>query len=428
MIETFYNILEVSVMMFFLSMYFKPKPKLSALADFSISFAAIFALEIILGMAELHWIVTLVIVSSLTIALTLYFYKGAVTERIIVPFVCVFLLALSDVCSFTLIGRLLDRDYNELVKTSDYFRMLAVLSSKAFYLVVVSVILFFKKRYRLFLSRREFILILTTLILSGIQVALIRNIIYTSETYYKTFLIILLCVVVMNIIIYYTMIYIGKKNIDEKRFSLIQKQLELQEESIQNLEQKYDETAKIRHDIKNYISCALDMAEKGDHAELTKYLEELSDEKINAITSYVATKRRVMGAVLNSKLSKAKAIGADMQCYILSELENVSDMDIGIILANLLDNALEACEKNQGHSEILLKTWSEAGYHFIEISNTVENNVLIENPKLKTNKANSDLHGVGLRSVKDLVEKYNGMIGFDQKGNTFRVCVSLARD
>lgn len=224
------------------------------------------------------------------------------------------------------------------------------------------------------------------------------------------------------------MIYIGKNNATEKNYSLMQKQLELQGESIHALEQKYDETAKIRHDIKNYLSLALNMAEQKKYNELVQFLEKLSDEKINSITSYINTKRSVLGAVLNSKLSKAKSFDIDMQCYILSELENITDIDLGILFANLLDNAIEACEKNKTRSEIIVKTWTEAGYYFLEISNTVESDILSNNPHLETNKADSELHGVGLRSVRDIVKKYEGMLSFDQKGRVFHVYVSLEKN
>ena len=50
----------------------------------------------------------------------------------------------------------------------------------------------------------------------------------------------------------------------------------------------------------------------------------------------------------------------------------------------------------------MLKIWSDAGYYCIEVSNTVEIDVLDENPNLFTSKSNKELHGVGLKSVRDI--------------------------
>lgn len=409
-------------------MYFKPKPLFSNKIDFMLALLFVIILELLASVFSLHWLMTLIVSVLVIFLICSLFYKGTLTEHIIISFICIFLLAMSDVCALTMISKFLGVNYNELVDDSSVSRLLGVLCSKALYLIAISFILFFKKKYKFFMSKGELILILITLIISGIEITLLRNIIYASKSYYNTFLIILLCVAFMNITLFYTMVYIGKKNIAEKNYSLLQKQLELQEENLKTLERKYDETAKIRHDFKNYISCALKMLAEGNNKELTSYLEDLSDKKINEITSYVATKRAILGAVINSKLSQAKNSGIEMQCYILSELERISDIDIGILLANIIDNALEACAKNKCDSEIVLKTWTEAGYYFIELTNTVENDVLLENPKLSTSKEKKKLHGVGLKSVKDIVDKYYGMINFDQRGNVFRVFITLAKE
>lgn len=427
-IECVYTLIEICVIMFFISMYFKPKPLFSNKIDFMLALLFVIILEILASVFSLHWLMTLIVSVLVIFLICSLFYKGTLTEHIIISFICIFLLAMSDVCALTMISKFLGVNYNELVDDSSVSRLLGVLCSKALYLIAISFILFFKKKYKFFMSKGELILILITLIISGIEITLLRNIIYASKSYYNTFLIILLCVAFMNITLFYTMVYIGKKNIAEKNYSLLQKQLELQEENLKTLERKYDETAKIRHDFKNYISCALKMLAEGNNKELTSYLEDLSDKKINEITSYVATKRAILGAVINSKLSQAKNSGIEMQCYILSELERISDIDIGILLANIIDNALEACAKNKCDSEIVLKTWTEAGYYFIELTNTVENDVLLENPKLSTSKEKKKLHGVGLKSVKDIVDKYYGMINFDQRGNVFRVFITLAKE
>lgn len=427
-IEEIYNLIEAIMLAWFVTSYFKTNNKFQNKTAKLIVFTLIFIQINIVSILGLHWVFTLIISSVSLLGISTLLLKGTPSERIVISSTAILLLALSDICAFTFIGKLLGVDYKLLVIDNTFSRFLAVSTSKVLYLIVASIILFFKKKYSIFVHKREAVLIIITLLISGLLISLIRNIIYEQRRYYNIFLVVLLCVLLLNVIIYYAMIYIGKKNADEKDYSLMQKQLELQSESIQALEQKYDETAKIRHDIKNYLSLALGMAEQKNYDDLVQFLESLSNEKINSITSYINTKRSVLGAVLNSKLSKAKSLSIDMQCYILSELESISDMDLGILFANLLDNAIEACEKNKVQSEIIVKTWTEAGYYFLEICNTVESDILSHNPKLETDKADSGFHGVGLRSVKDIVKKYDGMMNFNQRGNTFYVYVSLEKN
>lgn len=427
-IEFVYNMIETLLLTGFIAMFFDVKPRINKKADIFISFVLIFAFSVSMTFVDLPWMLILFFMTSLFVLILEIFYKGRLTEHIIFSAIASVFLALTDVCVFTLIGKILGVDYTELVTKSSLSRFLAVLTAKTVYLIFISIVISVKKKYSLFLRKVELALISSTLIISGVLISVVRYIIFNTEEYYNQFLIVLLCVLLLNIGQYYTIIYISRKNIKEKNISLMQSQIKMQEDSIRNLELKYDETAKIRHDMKNYISCALKLAEQGDNQALVDYLEELSEDKINTIASYVQTKRKALGAVINSKLGIAESKGFDMQCVILSELDHIKDIDAGIILANLLDNAIEACDKNNGHSQIMLKTWSDAGYYCIEISNTVETDVLANNPNLLTSKKDKSLNGIGLRSVNDIVGKYNGMIDFKQKANVFYVYVSLCQE
>ena len=95
------------------------------------------------------------------------------------------------------------------------------------------------------------------------------------------------------------------------------------------------------------------------------------------------------------------------------------------MLSNLLDNAIEACEKNPSNAQILLTISEEAGYYRIVVRNTIAVSVLKKNQELKTEKANKKLHGWGLRSVTDLVSKRNGLIDFYEKEGMFYVDILL---
>lgn len=426
-IELFYNVIESLLFTGFIAAYFEVKQKYSKKVTITISFSLIFGMITLMTILDPSWVITLSIFILYLVCILEFFYKGTLLEHLLISIIASSLLAFIDVCVLTLFSKILGVEYRELVTQSSISRFLVVLITKSVYLIFVSIIVSFKRKYAIMLHRVELFMISSTLSVSCILISIVRNIIYNTKEHYNAFFIILLCVLLLNIGQYYTMIYISMKNLKEKSISLMQKQIEMQEDSIRNLEVKYDETEKIRHDMKSHISCALKLAEQGDIKELINYLNEISEDKINKIVSHVKTERRILGAVINSKLGMAESKGFDMKCVILNEMDNIKDIDAGVLLANLLDNAIEACEKNYGHSEIMLKIWSNAGYYCIEISNTVERDVLAENPNLFTSKSNKELHGIGLKSVKDVVEKYNGMMNFKQKANTFYAYVSLEK-
>jgi signal transduction histidine kinase regulating citrate/malate metabolism len=426
--EFVYNVIETVLIVGFIVSYFEIKLKYNKKITVAILFLLILGEIIIMTILDPPWIITLCVSILYLVIVMRIFFKEKLLEHLLISVITYLLLAVIDISVLTLMSKILGVEYNELVTKSNISRFLALLIAKLVYLICLSIIVSFKRKYVLILHNIGIFMISSALTVSCILISIIRNIIYNAEEYYNTFLVIILCLLLLNIVQNYMMIYIiGQKNTKEKNISLMQKQIEMQEDSIRNLELKYDETAKIRHDMKNYISCALNLAEQKDNAALIEYLKEISEYKINPLSSYVKTKRRILGAVINSKLSIAEIKGIDMQCMILNEMDSIKDIDLGILIGNLLDNAIEACDKNSGHSKIILKMWNDAGYYCMEVCNTIETDVLSENPNLFTSKRNKDLHGIGLRSVKDIVKKYNGMINFKQKSNTFHVYISLER-
>ena len=426
-IEELYTAIESALIVGFLSLYFQPKEQFRSYAVIGGSFCLFFIMDSIISFFDAQVPIALLCAGLLLIIILEKLYQGELWEHVLLTIVSLLLLTLIDVCVFSLLSTALGKEYRDLVSNSTSARFLAVITAKLIYFIAAGIIISIKKQYTLLLQKTEYCLISITLFISSTLVVLVRNMIYHSEAHYRAFLGVLLCVLLLNIIIYCTMIHISKKNITEQNMSLIKKQLEMQKESIRVLEESYNKTIKLRHDMKNHISCALRLAESGEISDVIAYLSELSEEKLNPISGYIKTKRNVIGAVLNTKLNRAEQMGVRMQCYLLSEMESISDVDVGVLLANLLDNALEACEKNSNASEILLKTWAESGYYCLELSNTVETDVLLENPELKTRKKDSTLHGLGLQSVKDIVNKHEGIVSFEQKSDRFFVYISMAK-
>lgn len=428
LLEIFYNVIEATVITAFISSYFNPKPRLSRFSTVIYTFFPIIAANTFTTIFDPSWMITFIIVVTVIFAVIRLLYIGSALEQLLIAFVINSLLALISVSALTIMSKVFGTEYKQLVEHNSVMRFMTVIITKLTFLLITAIIVSFKKKYTILIKKTECIMISTTLLVSSILLPIVRNIIYESKKNYNAFLIIVLCLLVLIFVQYYTMIHISRTNISQQEISLMKKQMEMQEESIRDLEKKDDETAKIRHDMKNYISCALNLAENGETDKLIEYLQEVSDKRIKNISSIVETKRKVIGVVINSKLKEAEQSNVDTHYTIMSEMDNISDIDVGILLANLFDNAIEACERNKGHSEIYLKMWCEAGYYCLELTNTVESNILADNPELKTVKKDSKLHGIGLRSTKDIVEKYNGMISFKQVSNRFSVYVSLCKD
>ena len=104
----------------------------------------------------------------------------------------------------------------------------------------------------------------------------------------------------------------------------------------------------------------------------------------------------------------------------------IQDIDWCAILSNILDNAIEACQKIKGKErriEIVIKQNDCAT--LIDVTNTYNGEVKIIDNHLKSDKKDKVLHGIGIESVRTAVEKYNGVFEYTWCKDIFKVNISL---
>jgi sensor histidine kinase regulating citrate/malate metabolism len=225
--------------------------------------------------------------------------------------------------------------------------------------------------------------------------------------------------IVINVITFLLLLKISGDNRSKMKTALLELQLKEQEHSMLKINDQYTEILKIRHDMKNYIGCALSLLKQGDYEEAEKYLSKISYDKLGSIIQYIATSSTIVNAVMNSKLTLCKEHGIIINCNISGSIEKIQEMDLSILLSNLLDNAIEACQRNKGKSKIDFEVSDSKGYLNISLKNTVEKSVLSGNPKLRTSKKDSANHGFGLKTVNDIVKKYDGMMNMFEEKDSF---------
>ena len=96
-----------------------------------------------------------------------------------------------------------------------------------------------------------------------------------------------------------------------------------------------------------------------------------------------------------------------------NNLSMIEPYDMVTILGNLLDNALEAA-KNSAQKIVSFETDYRNNFSIIIVSNSCDTNPISDGKTLPvTTKGNKQLHGFGLKSVRNALKKYNGDISFD---------------
>ena len=132
-----------------------------------------------------------------------------------------------------------------------------------------------------------------------------------------------------------------------------------------------------------------------------------------------------MDFVLNQKKKKAK--DAEIEFVIETEvIPNwcLTTAEIVVLFGNLLDNAIEACEKQQEDARIIkIELKKRASLQFIKIQNSISEKPKIKKNRLVSTKKNPEMHGYGIKGVEQIVAKYDGEFTWNVSKDMFGVNV-----
>lgn len=175
-----------------------------------------------------------------------------------------------------------------------------------------------------------------------------------------------------------------------------------------NMQKYYKKQRRQMHDYKNQLNCIAGMLEKGQVSETLSYISGLTGG-IRKIADRISTNNTVADVVLNQKYQEAfeKDITMTMAVNDLSAL-TVSEEEIVVLLVNLLDNAIEACEKLDENKIIQFKMMLENEQLILSVRNPVKEAVSLKGNRAASSKKNAFMHGIGLMNVDSVVKKNKG--------------------
>ena len=129
--------------------------------------------------------------------------------------------------------------------------------------------------------------------------------------------------------------------------------------------------------------------------------------------------------ILNSKLLEAEKLGINININVDKITFSDNNYDLCLILGNLLDNAIEASSQVNDNKWICITILKNNNIMNINISNNYSISPVEKNGKLYTTKLDKRSHGLGLDSVKQLVEKNEGVFNYKYENNIFEANVTL---
>ena len=223
------------------------------------------------------------------------------------------------------------------------------------------------------------------------------------------FLIVSFGIMVMNVVMFEWLKYVSEK---DRRWNQIRLLQERNEEKIQlyhEMSLNYEEQKRILHDYHNQIGCMQGLLKKQQYKEAEAYAEKLADSFPDQMQN-VDVNHPILNVVLNQKYRLAKREDISFLFYAndLSDLW-LEEQDAVSLLSNLLDNAIEACGKLESERKIWVKLVREKRQFVLSIRNTVSEPVDIQDDAIPTSKEDKRKHGIGLKNVQMILDKYQGM-------------------
>ena len=229
-----------------------------------------------------------------------------------------------------------------------------------------------------------------------------------DESQNRIFLIVTAGFGIMNLLAFYFIWEILVKEAKLRRFVIMQEKTRNQMELYRTMQSSFEQQKRFLHDYKNQLGCVQGLLADGKTEEASSYIAGLVGS-LQKSGDYVNTNHPAVNVVLNRKYADAleKKITITMSVNDLSGL-TMKEEDIVTLLVNLLDNAMEACEKLDTGRIIRLKMILEDGGLTLSVKNPFAGTLKRKGNIFLTTKEESAGHGIGLLNVNEVIRKCGG--------------------
>ncbi|WP_311772594.1 sensor histidine kinase [Listeria innocua] len=230
---------------------------------------------------------------------------------------------------------------------------------------------------------------------------------------------------VSYILFYYTRRSIEKMVKTQVDSKVLDEKNKYYEQQLVTMKQTLESQRTVRHDLKNKLSPLIYLAESGKTDELVKQVQELGSLSVLG-KIYADSGNITIDYIINLKLQALANKGVTIFCEINVPNDiDVAPFDLSTILGNLFDNAAEALEYVQNEKWIGIKISYQVGFLMIQVTNSFDGIVHLDNKKIISRKEDTENHGIGLTSIKKIADKYDGEVVVQHDDKQFDVIVKL---
>lgn len=336
--------------------------------------------------------------------------EGDAVEHAVGTMIWACIILFSTIPVFEILSLITNHNTSQLLDTSHYLRaeMLTAVTVLKFLLSRFMVMI--KRTKNLYLDRREeYALIgICFLILLLILGFFTMDINWENKTARHVISMLLLFgTILILILIYIVFRKLSALHLKEITREYTNKAIGKQGEYVRDIENLNKKLQIMRHDMNGHYAALHMFLKSGKYEEAAKYLEELDENTEKYSELPALTGNDGLNAILYKTYCDCREKDIRFKCTIHARVEKIKNSDIGILMYNLMSNAVEAASLAD-QKQISLEIGNYHGYLHCRIKNTVREAVLVKNPGLETSKSDREYHGFGMKSIQQVIEKYDG--------------------
>lgn len=410
------NMLEMSIIILFLTLYFGSKYKAKkAIAGFVIGLIITVATITYLNSLYVYEAFLGIIFILLYFSYCYIFLNGDIyTKLFISGFIncIVYSLALfSALCVSILFGDNTHQLYNMTVER------IALIAISKILLIVICVILL-KFCFNYVAKRNNMLLIIFMPIITELSTVGIMQVFLQHGNLKNELFLASVSVMLTNILTYYAFIKINKDIQNETELIILHQKLENDKKNACDIEELYNKTCGTKHDLLIHFSTISKLLEES-REKAQEYIQTVTRNQLDTIKTLISTGNDCFDAIVNTKIALCEKYGIIARVRVMENaMDNLPHDEIAILFGNMFDNAIEA-SKNSERKIIKLDVQTQDAYLSICMKNSIDKSVLAENIELHTTNENKSYHGFGIKNIKRIVSKYKGLINYDEEHGYF---------
>ena len=346
-------------------------------------------------------IIVLMLIASILV------YKGSVFGKIIAVFSSIGLGTVVEEVVWSLFS------YYNIAEDMELFGGLIT----AIILIIIVLILerFVSVKKDQYITNQSYINILMVLLGNVILIYLLAGMESVDRT---KILLALISICIIDISTFWIHNKVNEVYSEEIERQIMSDQILMYKKQFQIIDQSQKRIESFRHDIKNHLLLLYNYLDNDKSDMAKKYINDMG--KISSVPEqYIKTGNSEVDAVLNYSLSKADKMNCTVETSIsVPNDEFIQGYELVMLLGNLLDNSIEALERAD-NKYLYVGITVDKGLLLIRIKNSFDGIVETKEGFFNTRKKEPEIHGIGLRNVDEIVQKYNGELSINVNGNYF---------